>query len=135
MASISAWFHPVPVTLQELLDDEEHGETRRVLDTARAAQADIARLLPSDRKLVLEQIARLPSPRPLRTPDGKICPFEFTRRMIRLIESSSAAVSATSEKPRAKRQKAVSKGRSPSPGAHSGASRERSLAWPGEFRG
>ena len=128
-------FRPIPLTLQELIDLEDRQEPLRVLEAARAAQQDIARLLPNDRKLVLAEIARLPSTRPLKTSDGKIDPFEFTRRMIRLLESSRAAVKCTSEKPRRRPDKGGWHGlRLPTPGAYSGARREPSTAWHGEMR-
>jgi len=128
-------FRPI-YTMQELIDLEDAGETRRILEAARAAQQDIARLLPNDRKLVLAEIARLPSPHPLKDPQtGKICPFEFTRRIVRLLESSRAAVKSTSEKPRRHPDKGGWHGlRLPTPGAYSGARREPSTAWHGEMR-
>lgn len=128
-------FRPI-YTMQELIDLEDAGETHSILEAARIAQQDIARLLPNDRKLVLEQIARLPSPRPLIDPSiGKIDPFEFTRRMVRLLESSRAAVKCTSEKPRPHPDKGGWHGlRLPTPGAYSGARREPSTAWHGEMR-
>ncbi len=135
MSAIKNWFQPVPCTLQDLLDAEEREAPLRVLEAARRAQSDLRNLLPNDRKLVIDAIVRLPSERPLMKGDGKLDQFELTRRLIRLLESSRAALDATSERPRPYRDKGGGpKGRSPTPGAYSGARREPSTAWHGELR-
>lgn len=134
MSTIKNWFQPIPCTLQELLGAEEREAPLRVLEAARRAQADLKNLLPNDRKLVIDAIVKLPSSRPLMK-DGKLDQFELTRRLIRLLESSRAAIHATSEKPRPRRDKGGGpKGRAPTPGTYSGARREPSTAWHGELR-
>ena len=131
---IKDWFQPIPCTLQELIDMEEREAPLRVLEAARRAQSDLRNLLPNDRKLVIDAIIRLPSSRPLMR-DGKIDKFELTRRLIRLLDNSSWAIRSTSERPRPHKDKGGGpKGRSPTPGAFSGARREPSTAWHGELR-
>ena len=131
---IKNWFQPIPCTLQELIDMEEREAPIRVLEAARRAQSDLKNLLPNDRKLVIDAIVRLPSARPLMR-DGKIDSFELTRRLIRLLDNSTWAIKSTSERPRPHKDKGGGpKGRSPTPGAFSGARREPSTAWHGELR-
>lgn len=134
MSAIKNWFSPIPCSLQELIDAEEREAPLRVLEAARRAQQDLKNLLPSDRKLVIDAIVRLPSSRPLMR-DGKIDSFELTRRLIRLLDNSRWAIKSTSEKPRPHRDKGGWHGlRNPTPGAYSGARREPSTAWHGELR-
>ena len=134
MSAIKNWFQPIPCTLQELIDIEDGQEPLRVLEAARRAQQDLKNLLPNDRKLVIDQIVRLPSARPLMR-NGKIDSFELTRRLIRLLDNSNWAIRSTSEKPRPHPDKGGGpRGKSPTPGAYSGARREPSTAWHGELR-
>lgn len=135
MSAIKNWFSPIPCKLQELINMEEREAPLRVLEAARRAQADLKNLLPNDRKLVIEQIVKLQSSRPLMR-DGKIDSFELTRRLIRLIDNSSWAIKSTSERPRPHPDKGGGpKGKSPTPGTYSGTRREPSTAWHGELRG
>lgn len=134
MATIKNWFSPIPCTLQEMLDMEEREAPLRLLEAARRAQAGLNSLLPHDKKLVISAIVKIPSTRPLMR-DGKIDPFELTRRLIRLLDNSSWAIKSASEKPRRHSDKGGGpKGKQPTPGSHSGARREPNTAWHGELR-
>ena len=130
---------PAPVGIknirQHTLDEADRNETVSLIEQVRQAQSWVSGLLPADKKLVIQEIARLPSSRPLLKSDGSVDPFEFTRRVIRLVESSTWAIKSTSEKPRPHPDKGGGpRGKSPTPGAYSGARREPSTAWHGELR-
>jgi hypothetical protein len=105
---------------------------------ARAKQLikELPSMLDDERKELLTAVQGVKSPTPLLMPNGKLDMSEMVRRMAHLIEVCHASVKGTSERPRPHLDKGGWHGaRSPSPGSHSGARREPSRAWDGEFRG
>lgn len=119
----------MPLTIQELIDQEETAEVFSTLEAARLAIASMKSLLPAHRADLISLIVRMPSEQPLMHEVGgvqRINSAEFTRRMMRALDSASEASKATSQKPRKHADRGGWKPlRQPTPGRASGAQKER----------
>jgi hypothetical protein len=117
------------MTIQELLDQEDDNQTFASFDAARLAIASMKSLLPAHRTDLISMIVRMPSEVPLmHTVDGtkRINSAEFTRRMMRALDSAAEAVRVTSQKPHKHADKGGWKPvKQPTPGRASGAQKER----------
>ena len=120
------------LTVQELLDQSESEETFATLEAARSAIRQCSSLQAFERDKLIAAIARMPGGPLAHQVNGKwrVNSIEFTRRMMRALDSSAEAVKATSEKPRRHADRGGWKPlKQPAPGRHSGAQRERDAGW------